>query len=136
MQSKIKMTAIFFPLALSAMMIAAIAQPAQPWTVPDKFSRTVNPEKADQKSYKEGKEIYVKHCQSCHGKTGMGDGTKAAQLKTEPGNFSLAYFQKQSDGTLFYKISEGRNDMPSFKKKLDDTEEVWQLINYLRTLKK
>ena len=136
MKSPIKIIALLAPMFLLAIMFSSFQQPAKPWLVPDKFSKMVNPEKADQKSFKEGKEVYVKHCQSCHGKTGLGDGSKAAQLKSEAGNFSLASFQKQSDGSLFYKINEGRNNMPGFKKKLPESEDIWELVNYIRTLKK
>ena len=58
------------------------------------------------------------------------------QLKTEPRDFSKAIVQDQTDGALFFKISEGRKDMPSFKKKLPDEEDRWQLVNFMRTLKK
>ena len=34
--------------------------------------------------------LYSTHCKSCHGKEGLGDGTKAAQLKTKSGDFSSA----------------------------------------------
>ena len=66
----------------------------------------------------------------------MGDGTKASELKTEPGDFSKAAFQSQSDGSIFYKISEGRDDMPSFKKKMSDANDIWDVVNYVRSLKK
>jgi mono/diheme cytochrome c family protein len=122
---------------LSAFVVfSSFRQTKKPWTVPDKYAKLSNPVKADEASLKEGKAIWVKHCQSCHGKSGMGDGPKAAQLKTEPGDFSKADIQKQADGALFYKVSEGRDDMPSFKKKLEDEEEIWQAVNYLRTFKK
>jgi len=49
---------------------------------------------------------------------------------------SKADFQAQSDGALYYKIAEGRDDMPSFKKKIPDAEDIWNLVNYVRTLKK
>jgi mono/diheme cytochrome c family protein len=108
----------------------------EPWPVPDKYKNMKNPVKSDATSLAEGKELWSKHCQSCHGKTGMGDGSKAAQLKTEPGNFTKAEVQNQTDGALFYKSSEGRDDMPSFKKKIPDEEERWSIINYMRTMKK
>jgi mono/diheme cytochrome c family protein len=109
--------------------------PQEPWPVPDKFVKMANPVKADATSIAEGKELYVKHCQSCHGKKGKGDGPKAAQLDTDSGDFTTADFQKQSDGSLFYKTVEGRKDMPSFKKKIPDQDEVWSVVNYVRTLK-
>lgn len=107
----------------------------KPWTVPDKYDKMVNPVKSDAESLKDAKALWVKHCQSCHGKTGLGDGTKAAQLDTEVGDLTAADAQKQSDGSFFYKTSEGRDDMPSFKKKIPDEDEIWQLVNYMRSLK-
>jgi len=111
-------------------------QQKDPWPVPDKYLKMANPVKSNGESINAGKELWVEHCQSCHGKKGMGDGTKAASLKTEPGNFSLADTQNQPDGSLFYKTSEGRKDMPSFKKKIPDQDDIWNLVNLIRTMKK
>src|SRR3954462_11303966 len=97
----------------------------EPWTVPDKAAKMPNPVKADAESLATGKSLWSTHCASCHGKKGKGDGSKAAQLKTHPSDFTAADFHKQSDGALFYKTSEGRKDMPSFKKKLPDADEIW-----------
>jgi len=104
--------------------------------VPDKNVKTPNAVKTSAESVSAGKALWSQHCSSCHGKTGLGDGTKAAQLKTQPSDFSKAAFQSQTDGSLFYKISEGRDDMPSFKKKIPDAEDIWNLVNFVRTLKK
>ena len=108
----------------------------KPWVVPDKYDKMTNPVKSDPESVKAGKALWTKHCQSCHGKTGLGDGTKAAQLDTEVGDLTSADAQGQSDGALFYKTLEGRDEMPSFKKKIADEEEIWQLVNFVRSLKK
>lgn len=131
---------------LSTLMLAAIAvfvftafvplQQNDPWVVPDKYKKMKNPVAATAESVSAGKALYVKHCKSCHGTKGLGDGTKAAQLETSCGDFSKASFHAQSDGSLFYKTSEGRGDMPSFKKKIPDQEDIWNVVNYLRTLKK
>ena len=106
-----------------------------PWPVPDKYLKMVNPVKSDPTSIAAGKELYNQHCQSCHGKKGKGDGPKAAQLDTESGDFTKADFQKQPDGALFYKTLEGRKDMPSYKKKIPEQNDIWSVINYIRTLK-
>jgi mono/diheme cytochrome c family protein len=108
----------------------------KPWNAPEKNAKTANPVASNPESIKAGAVLFAKHCQSCHGKKGLGDGTKASELKTEPGDFSIAAFQGQSDGSLFYKISEGRDDMPSFKKKIPEANDVWNIVNFLRTLKK
>ena len=106
------------------------------WTVPDNYKKMKNPVASDAASIAEGKTLYATHCKSCHGAKGLGDGNKAAQLKTEPGNFATAEFHSQSDGSLFYKTTEGRDDMPNFKKKMPDADERWAIVNFMRTLKK
>ena len=111
-------------------------QQPKPWPVPDAAAKKANPVKTSKESVSAGKSLWSQHCASCHGKTGLGDGSKAAQLKTHPGDFSTAAFQSQSDGSLFYKVAEGRGDMPSFKKKIPDAAEIWDLVNFMRTLKK
>lgn len=131
----------FFALATIVMVITAsftklYQQEPKPWPVPDKNAKMANPVKSDAESLKTGKEVWAKHCQSCHGKTGKGDGSKAAQLKTLVPDFTTADVQKQPDGALFYKTSEGREDMPAFKKKIPDEEDIWAVVNYIRSLKK
>ena len=107
----------------------------KPWIVPEKNAKMINASPSNAATIKDGKELWVQHCQSCHGKSGKGDGPKAAQLKTESGNFTLPETQKQTDGSIFYKISEGRGDMPAFKKKIPEAEDIWNVINFIRTLK-
>jgi mono/diheme cytochrome c family protein len=108
----------------------------KPWNVPADKAKAVNPVKSDASSIASAKTLWSQHCASCHGKTGLGDGTKAVQLETTPPDFSKAGTQNQSDGSLFYKTSEGRDDMPSFKKKIPDQDDIWNLVNYMRTFKK
>jgi hypothetical protein len=67
---------------------------------------------------------------------GKGDGSKAAQLKTPLVDFSSTEYQSQTDGTIFYKTEEGRDEMPSFKKKIPEPMDVWDVVNYTRTFKK
>ena len=120
---------------LAFMLVSFISKQVQePWNAPEKYAKMANPVKADAASIAEGKELYVKHCQSCHGKKGKGDGSKAAQLDTDCGDFTTAAFAKQSDGSIFYKTQEGRKDMPSYKKKIPDQNEIWSVVNYVRTL--
>tara|TARA_R110002050_G_scaffold204327_1_gene339522 strand:- start:7706 stop:8104 length:399 start_codon:yes stop_codon:yes gene_type:complete len=105
------------------------------WNVPASEANAKNPTDAsDDENIEVGKEIYVKHCASCHGKEGYGDGTKAADLKGDLGDFSSEEFQAQTDGTIFYKMKTGLGDMPSFTKKIPDAEDRWLVIDYVRTL--
>jgi len=104
------------------------------WIVPSKYITMKNPIPAKQDAAI-GKSLYDKHCKSCHGKEGYGDGPKAADLKGNLGDFSAAEIHKQTDGALFYKTTFGRDDMPEFSKKLPDDEDRWLIVNYMRTLK-
>jgi mono/diheme cytochrome c family protein len=123
-------------IAIVAFLVPQFSAAGDPWPVPDKYLKMKNPVASNAESLATGKELWVKHCQSCHGKSGKGDGPKAAQLKTLPEDMTKADVQKQPDGAFFYKSSEGRKDMPSFKKKIPDQEDIWAVVNYLRTFKK
>ena len=124
-------TAVLFALAFTP----KTTDQQNPWNVPDAAKNKVNPLKGDAASIAKGKELFSQHCKSCHGTKGKGDGPKASQLDTDCGDFTKATFQSQTDGSLFYKTSEGRKDMPSFKKKIPETDDIWAVINFMRTLK-
>ena len=106
----------------------------KPWKVPEATKQKKNPVKAAPESITEGKTLYAKHCKSCHGTKGLGDGPKSKELDTPSGDFSTREFQAQTDGELFYKTQEGRDDMPNFKKKMPDDADIWSVVNYMRTL--
>ena len=138
MKMKLITTTVIFAGLFTYSLISGfkpLSQP-KPWPVPDNFKSMKNPVASNAESIATGKGLWATHCKSCHGTKGLGDGSKAAQLKTEPGDFSKADFQSQSDGSLFYKLSEGRDDMPGFKKKLPDADDRWSVVNFIRTLKK
>jgi mono/diheme cytochrome c family protein len=130
-----KVTLILFSCTVVVLMSFMNGTQPKPWPVPEKNSKMVNPVKSDAASLATGKTLYNQHCKSCHGAKGKGDGSKAAQLDTECGDFTTAAFHAQSDGSLFYKTTEGRKDMPSYKKKIPEADDVWAVVNYLRTLK-
>ncbi len=103
------------------------------WVVPAKYETMKNPiDAGTDKAI--GKSLYSKHCKSCHGKEGYGDGPKAEEQDGDLGDFSTAEFQAQSDGSLFYKTTFGRDDMPEYMKKMPDDEDRWLIVNYMRTL--
>ena len=103
------------------------------WKVPAKYEAMQNPVAADTDAAI-GKSLYKKHCKSCHGDEGYGDGPKADEMEGDLGDFSTEEFQAQSDGALFYKTSIGRDDMPEFTKKMPDDEDRWLIVNYMRTM--
>jgi mono/diheme cytochrome c family protein len=110
-------------------------QQPKPWEVPAEFKNMKNPVAKGDESNNAGQALYLKNCASCHGKTGLGDGVKARMLKDFPGDFSGAFFQNQTDGEHFFKTKSGRGEMPKYEGKLSD-DDIWNIVNYMRTLKK
>jgi len=107
----------------------------KPWDAPANFKSMKNPIAQGDASTKAGLALYNKNCASCHGKTGLGDGVKARALQDFPGDFSGAAFQNQTDGEHFYKTKTGRGEMPKYEGKLTD-DDIWNLVNFMRTFKK
>ena len=108
------------------------------WIAPARAARKENPIAADAKSLAQGKELFVAGCMPCHGPAGKGDGLVAGTLERNgtqirPGNLSDSKLWQQSDGTLFWKISEGRTPMPAFQDAFSE-EQRWQIVSYVRTL--
>ena len=125
---------ILFGIGLLTFMLYSfntIVQEA--WIVPAKYESMKNPVDA-QTDKAIGKSLYSKHCKSCHGKEGYGDGPKADELDGEMADLSTEEVQNQSDGALYYKSIIGRDDMPEFTKKIKEEEDRWLIINYVRTL--
>jgi mono/diheme cytochrome c family protein len=105
----------------------------KPWPVPGNIKELKNPEASNSNSVKDGKALYTSLCAPCHGDKGKGDGPAAAALNPKPADHSSPAMMNESDGSIFYKITEGRNPMPQFKATLSDSQR-WALVCYIRTL--
>ena len=83
------------------------------WVVPDKFKNMENPYAGVEDEDEIGKDLYSVHCRSCHGKTGLGDGSKAFELESDVRDFTAKTFKSQADGVIVaeaaqFKDFEGR----------------------------
>lgn len=134
-ESKMKISGLLVTGAITGgiILLFAFTPLQQIWTAPAAASKVTNPVASNAQSVATGKALYVKNCNDCHGKKGKGDGPKSGDLDKSPKDFTKEAFQKQTDGSLFWKMTEGRKPMPSFKKDLT-AEQRWQVINYVRTL--
>ncbi len=96
------------------------------WRAPDEAVQRKNPLADRPQLSSGGAKLFLRNCVECHGKAGEGL-KKAADLQ-------LPLVQQQTDGTLFWKITNGNPDhgMPSFSR-LPELQR-WQLVLYLRTL--
>lgn len=120
-------------LAVITLFLVAFTMNQKDWVVPEKYKKMEN-KFAGEDVDGIGEELYAKHCESCHGREGYGDGKKAGELETTMRDLSLEEVQGQTDGELYYKSIIGRDEMPNFEKKIGFEEDRWMVVNYLRTL--
>lgn len=103
------------------------------WKVPASADKLTNPYKGDASAIAAGKKLYDMYCAVCHGKKGRGDGPAGMALKPRPANLASAAVQRQSDGALFWKITNGNPPMAAYKHTLTEAQR-WQVVTFLRTL--
>ncbi|WP_395805654.1 c-type cytochrome, partial [Daejeonella sp.] len=82
----------------------------------------------------EGEKLYNTLCVSCHGQDGLGNG-QPGRFNIEPANFHDKKFVNQTDGSIFWKLSNGKGVMPAYNFALSE-EKRWQLIAYIRQFAK
>lgn len=93
-----------------------------------------NPIPGDESSITEGRKLYLRHCASCHGSSGKGDGSMALAGGTPSNLVDETWDHGSSDGEIFVVIREGTSsDMESYKDRLTE-KQIWQLVNYIRSL--
>lgn len=99
------------------------------WTSPARAAARLNPLSHKLGLAAGGRKLFVRECTECHGQDGRG------LEKKHSADLLLPVVQAQSDGSLFWKITNGNPDhgMPSFSK-LPELER-WQIVLYLRTQK-
>lgn len=110
--------------------------PAAAYTIPDDAVHQANPVKATPESIAHGKKWYGYDCAMCHGKDGDGKGGVGADMKLKVSDFTDPTTRKErTDGELFYIIKFGKGDMPPEGARVK-TDELWDLVNYVRSLAK
>ena len=114
----------------------AAADDDKPWVAPEDARQVKNPVPVNPDTLAAGAQLFHENCAPCHGETGKGDGETGKIIKKKPANFTDAkLMSEETDGSLFWKMGEGRGPMPSWKDELSDKER-WQLVNYIRKLTK
>ncbi|MGH9845447.1 MAG: c-type cytochrome [Blastocatellia bacterium] len=128
-----------FPARPTPTVVMAEGKIVQQWRAAPEAARLVNPFKNTVEAAKLGREFYMQKCVDCHGKEGRGNGYMGQALKRDgkplpPTNLASKMVQANSDGELFWKITNGRSPMPAHRVRFED-EQRWQIVAFLRTLK-
>ena len=105
------------------------------WPAPSFADTLKNPLVDNLKAVKKGKTLFNRYCATCHGENGEGDGPQAASLNTKPKNLTSKLIKRESDGALFWKISNGKQPMIAWKYTLSEKQR-WQLVDYVRQFSK
>ena len=129
MGSKPLIIAAFAFISLVCLGIAQTSNPpADKWQAPADAAAQPNPEAKNPDAPAVGRKLFMRACVGCHEEDGSGKDTGAANLRSSD-------VQAQSDGALFWKISNGNSaaGMPSFAS-LPETQR-WDVVTFLRTFK-
>jgi len=127
----IVLAALVFAGALAAPQTQAPAE-----KVPREAARKPNPVKPTAESLARGKKLYGVDCALCHGDNGDGKGDMASDIKNIT-DFTNPDVQKNAtDGAWFYVIRKGKGDMPPEESGRAKDDDVWSIVNYLRSFAK
>ncbi len=131
-------------LTLTA-LAAASGFAQQPWTAPKDEAQRANPVPPSPEALQKGRALYQRHCASCHGPKGKGDGVGVSLLvgKTDRRPADLTDPKVQgalSDGEIFWKVANGLMEgavvvMPAYASEIPKPDDRWILIHFLRTLR-
>ena len=97
-----------------------------------------NPVPPTAESAASGAKLYGRYCAACHGKEGNGDGLAGAKLDPKPSNLTDEDWKHGAgDADIFAVIHNGVKDtgMKAFGSRMTE-HELWDLVNYIRTLKR
>ena len=99
----------------------------------DDAQKLKSPVPNTKKSITRGRVIFMQNCTSCHGEDGKAEGSLVASATdlTSP----QLYKSGSSEGEIFHSIRDGAGDqMPAFKGQIDNETDIWNLVNFIRSL--
>jgi mono/diheme cytochrome c family protein len=107
-----------------------------PKIVNAKAAKLKNPLTSNAATVDAGRELYLTHCASCHGKKGKGDGGQALGGGTPSDLTDATWEHGSTDGEIYWVIREGiesNADMLAYKKTLSE-KETWQIVVFIRSI--
>lgn len=92
-----------------------------------------NPVAYTKASIDRGRTLFLQMCTGCHGSDGKAETAVIAEATdlTAP----KRYKSGTSEGEIFRSIRDGAGDqMPAFKSQIETEEDIWNLVNFTRSL--
>jgi mono/diheme cytochrome c family protein len=105
------------------------------WTIPASAAELKSPVAPTPEVLKRGTSIFESRCRPCHGPEGKGNGPLSDPAHPAADLTAGVKADWPADGVLFYRVWNGKKPMPAFKSELSQ-EEVWTVLEYVKTLKK
>ena len=105
---------------------------SQTTTVPAEAKNKTAPFVFTPVTVKSGEQIFNTNCKSCHGDPGKGNYAKLNPIPKDPVS---PEYQKNTDGEMFFILSNGKGLMPNFVNTLSE-EQRWQVISFIRSFNK
>lgn len=125
---------VLFAALSIALLVAVIVARGEQQSRRSEAEKLKNPVPSDGASIEEGKKLYGRHCASCHGPAGKGDGGMALSGGTPANLTDETWDHGSSDGEIFVVIRDGTStDMEAYKEKLTE-KQIWHLVNFIRSL--
>ena len=123
----------------AALALVAVLAGADEWRAPESESVRANPLAATEEALAKGRALYQRHCASCHGDKGRGDGEAARFNSVPTPDLTTPAARRASDGEILWKITTGRRQgveviMPSVRNSVKAEEDRWKVVLYVRAL--
>ena len=122
-------TAVALMAGLATIVVAGQGSPGA--------AQMKNPVASTAESVSAGKQIYLRRCASCHAASGEG-GPGNDLIPAAPSLVDDKWDHGSTDGEFFDSIKNGVPpdfNMVPWKDQLKD-EEIWNVVNYIRSIKK
>jgi mono/diheme cytochrome c family protein len=120
----------------ASLLIVAFAAGVAPDAQQPSAGELTNPVAPSEKSIAAGRQLFQRFCAPCHGSTAQGNGPLAPRDVHPPDLTDAEWAHGGSDGEIFTNIRDGigpKFDMKPMKSRMTTTE-IWNVVNYLRSV--
>jgi len=116
-------------LFLALIVLITLRLTAQEWVAPAEEAVKLSPFAFNDSTRKVGADLYNTNCKSCHGDPGKNN---VINLVPAPPDIASVKMQTNTDGSIHFKLIQGKGTMPSFKNTISSGD-LWRVVSYIRS---